>query len=192
MLLLVAVTLGLIASPAEAAPARRLDAHLTELWTTIFETPDARNPFGSGGSAFGCLRLDDAVAPFGPSGIASCTVRPGTKIFVAASSFECSSFEGNGTTDLQLRPCASLGDAQTAPSVTVDGAPAPVTEAETPLLRIVLPKSNIFGQPGGTKGLSVAHGWVTLVRPLAPGSHTIVIHNGANAITTTIIVKCGR
>jgi hypothetical protein len=36
----------------------------------------------------------------------SCTVKPGTKIFVAASSVECSTFEGNGTTEAELRACA--------------------------------------------------------------------------------------
>jgi hypothetical protein len=33
-----------------------------------------------------------------PTGVESCTVKPGTKIFVVASSFECSTFEGHGTT----------------------------------------------------------------------------------------------
>jgi hypothetical protein len=35
----------------------------------------------------------------------------------------------------------------------------------------------------------VAHGWVTLLHPLTPGTHTIVINTEANpTITTTIVV----
>jgi hypothetical protein len=60
-------------------------------------------PFGTGGAAFGCWNLDGGtVAPFGPIAVDSCTVKPGTKIFVAASSFECSTIEGNGTTEAEL------------------------------------------------------------------------------------------
>ena len=63
------------------------------------------------------------------NGVESCTVKPGTKIFVAASSVECSTFEGNGTTYAALRTCAEQGDVQQAPSVTVDDKSVPVTEA---------------------------------------------------------------
>ena len=82
---------------------------------------------------------------------------------------------------------------QTAPSVTVDGQSVPVTEVETQLLHIVLPADNIFDLPAGTTGLSVAHGWVALLHPLTPGTHTIVIHRADSPdITTTIIVKPGH
>ena len=79
------------------------------------------------------------------------------------------------TTDADLRTCARH-DVQVAPTVTVDGKSVPVTEVETPLLNIVLPADNVFGAPAaGTTGQSVAHGWVTLLHPLTPGTHTIVI-----------------
>src|ERR1700722_1328517 len=172
--LLAAVTLGLAAPAASAAPATKLDANLAALWTTVFQTPSAQNPFGTGGAASGCLNLSGTIAPFGPSGVPSCTVKPGTKIFVAASSFECSTFEGDGTTEAELQACARQMDAQTAPSVTVDGRSVPATEAETGLLNIGLPADNIFGQPAGTTGLSFGHGWVSLLHPLTPGTHTIV------------------
>jgi len=46
--------------------------------------------------------------------------------------------------------------------------------------------------PAGTTGLSVAHGWVTLLNPLTPGTHTIVIIGGhVPTVTTTIVVKPG-
>ncbi len=80
-----------------------------------------------------------------------------------------------------------------APSVTVDDKSVPVTEAETPLLNITLPANNIFGLPSGTTGLSVGHGWVTLLHPLTPGTHTIeiVVTGKLTTITTTIVVEPG-
>jgi len=191
--LLAAVTLGLAAPAASAATVTKLDANLAALWTTVLQTQSAQNSFGTGGDAFACWNVGGTVAPFGPSGVPSCTVKPGTKIFVAASSFECSTFEGNGTTEAELQACAEQSDAQTAPRVTVDGRPVPVTEAETGLLHIVLPADNIFLLPAGATGLSFGHGWVSLLNPLTPGTHTIVIHSAAFPdITTTIIVTPGR
>jgi hypothetical protein len=191
MLLVGAVLLCAVVPAADAVPAKKLDDNLAALWTTVFQTPSAQNSFGTGGAAFGCFNLGGTVAPFGPSGIPSCTVKSGTKIFVAASSFECSTFEANGTTEAELRDCARRNDAQVAPMVTVDGKSVPVAEVETRLLRIVLPPDNIFEFPAATQGLSVAHGWVALLHPLTPGTHTIVIGTGASTITTTIRVVPG-
>jgi len=186
---LFAACAALAAAPAaSAAPATTLDADLTALWTTVLQTPSAQNSFGTGGAKFACWNIGGGtVAPFAPFPVKSCTVKSGTKIFVAASSFECSTFEGNGTTEGQLRTCARQSDLKTAPSVTVDGHSVPVTEAETGLMNIVLPADNIFGLPAGTTGLSVAHGWVALVHPLTPGTHTIV--GSAPSFTTRIIVQ---
>jgi hypothetical protein len=119
-------------------------------------------------------------------------VKPGTKIFVAASSFECSTFEGPQTTEAALRDCARQVDEQLAPTVTVDGNSVPVAEVETQLLSIVLPAANVFELPAGTQGLSVGHGWVTLLHPLTPGMHAIVMRLSASTITTAILVKPGR
>jgi hypothetical protein len=191
ILLLAAVTLCVAAPAATAVPTKKLDNNLGALWTKLLQTPSAQNPFGTGGSAFACITLGGTVAPFALGGVKSCTVKPGTKIFVAASSFECSTFEGNGTTDAELRACARQADVQMAPTVTVDGKSVPVAEVETRLLNIVLPADNLFEQPAGTQGLSVGHGWVALLHPLTPGTHTIVIQSGASSITTTILVKPG-
>jgi hypothetical protein len=191
ILVLAAVGLCVAAPAAGAVPAKKLDNNLAALWTTVLETPSAQNPFGNGGPASACLNLGGVVAPFGPGGVESCTVKPGTKIFVAASSAECSTFEGHGTTEAELRDCARGADVPAAPTVTVDGKAVPVAEVETPLLNIVLPADNIFDLPAGTQGLSVGHGWVALLHPLTPGTHTIVIDSGDSTITTTIVVKPG-
>jgi len=190
ILLLAAIALFAAAPAASATPTKKLDDTLAAVWTTVFVTPSDQNPFGEGGAPFACLDLGGTVAPFAPEGVESCTVKSGTKLFVIASSAECSTFEGNGTTDLELRSCAREGDAQVAPTLTVDGKPVAVAEVETPLLNVVLPADNIFGLPAGTPGLSVAHGWVALLHPLTPGTHTIVI-GGNVTVTTTIVVVPG-
>jgi hypothetical protein len=162
------------------------------LWTTVLETPTPKNPFAGGDT---CVVLEGKiVAPFGPSGADSCTVKRGTKIFVAAWTTECSTFEGNGTTEAELRACALAADAGiTLVTVTVDGQPVPVTEVETGLLSIHLPGNNIFGLKGAARnGLSVGHGWVVLLDPLAAGRHEIVIHVEGTVnsdITTEIFVR---
>jgi len=191
---LFAACAAVVAAPAaSAAPAPvHLDAGLTALWTTVLQTPSAQNAFGTGGAAFTCWNLSGGtVAPFGPSSVPSCTVKPGTKILVAASSVECSTIEGNGTTEAELRACAEQADAQTAPSVTVDGQSVPVREVETPLMHIVLPADNIFSLPAGTTGLSVGHGWVAHVDPLTPGTHIITGTGPTFTFTTRLIVASG-
>lgn len=186
-LLLVAVTFCLVAPSASAAPPSQLGGTLGDLWTTVLQTPTPQNPFAGGDT---CVVLDDnIVAPFGPSGAESCTVKRGTKIFVAAWTTECSTFEGNGTTEAELRACALAADAGKVVTLTVDGQPVPVTEVQTGLLSIRLPGNNIFGVKGADRdGLSVGHGWVALLA-LAPGTHTIVGTVDGIATTTTIIVR---
>jgi hypothetical protein len=200
-LLLAAVTFCLVAPSASAAPTSRLGGTLGDLWTTVLETPTPHNPFADPPGDQTCFVLGGKiVAPFGPSGAKSCTVKPGTKIFVAGWTTECSTFAGDtcgGTHEAELRANARAADAGITVTVTLDGKPVPVVEVETPLLNIVLPADNVFGLPAGTQGLSVGHGWVALLHPLTPGTHTIVIVTAHPApdppttITTTIVVKPG-
>jgi hypothetical protein len=132
LLLVAALCLGAPTAGADAATPP-LDDNLAALWTTILQTPKPHNPFkNSSGAAFTCVDLGGGtLAPFGPAGAKKCKVNSGTKIFVAASTVECSTFEGNGTTDAELRQCARDGDVEVAPTVTVDGVSVPVSEVET-------------------------------------------------------------
>jgi hypothetical protein len=170
------------------------------LWTTVLQTPTPQNPFAGGDT---CVMLTgNILAPFGPRGAKKCTVMSGTKIFVAAWTTECSTFAHDtcgGANEAELRANARTADAGIRiHTVNVDGPPVPVTEVETGLLSIYLPQDNIFGLNGADRnGLSVAHGWVVLLDPLAPGMHAIEIHNEGtyfgqpvnSTITTKIIVQ---
>jgi hypothetical protein len=191
-LLLAAVTFCLVAPSASAAPTN-LGKTLGNLWTTVLETPTPDNPFGGGGPQ--CFVVGGKiVAPFSGSSFA-CTVKAGTRIFIAAWTTECSTFEGNGTTEAALRACAVEADEGVTATVTINYEPVPLTSVETGLLTIHLPQDNIFELKGAERnGLSVAHGFVYLTDPLTPGTYIIEGHivfpNGSTTdFTTTIIVQ---
>jgi hypothetical protein len=192
VLLVAAVALCLVAPSASAAPTN-LGKTLGNLWTTVLETPTPNNPFGGGGPQ--CFVLGGKiVAPFGGDSF-TCTVKAGTRIFIAAWTTECSTFEGNGTTDAALRACAVSADAGVTATVTINGEPVPLSSVETGLLTIHLPQDNIFGLKGAERnGLSVAHGFVYLTDPLTPGTYIIQGHvvfpdDSTADFTTTIIVQ---
>ena len=138
------------------------------------------------------------VAPFAGGPEFTCVVKPGTRIFVAAYSAECSTVEGppfHGDNEDELRTCAKANVAEFEPvTATLDGKPIALAEVQTALLNFVLPAGNVFGLPAGTTGQSVGDGWVALLHPLPPGSHTIQIFTNDNpnpAATTTITVQPG-
>lgn len=185
------LALGVAAGPAGATPTKKEPAYLSALWTFVYETPAPQNPFGSGPPASGCIHLGGAVAPFGPSGVPACTVKSGTKLFVAAASNECSTFDTMYTTYRKLLKCAVLADPSTAPHVTVDGTPVSVRSVVTGPIHATLPADNVFGLAAGTSGLGAAHGWVALVHPLTPGTHTI-IGSGTASFHTVLTVTPGK
>jgi hypothetical protein len=194
-LLLAAVTFCLVAPSASAAPTN-LGKTLGNLWTTVLETPTPDNPFGGGGPQ--CVVLGNIVAPFGGESF-TCTVKAGTRIFIAAWTTECSTFAGDcggpGSNEAQLRAAAEAADAGITATVTINGQPVPLSSVETGVLTIHLPQDNIFGAKGAERnGLSVAHGFVYLTVPLTPGTYIIrghvVFPDGSTAdFTTTIIVQ---
>jgi hypothetical protein len=190
-LLLVVAALAITPTVAGAAPDHKLAVDLGALWTKVFTTPSAQNPFGSGDPSTGCWKLGDILAPLGPSGVPACTVKTGTKLLIAGSTFECSSMEGEGNTFAALAACATAADTPTPPPTTLDGRPLALSEVLTSTLPVVLGAANVFGLPEGTPGVSVAHGWMALVNPLPPGRHTVSI-SGPTPVTTIITVTPGR
>jgi hypothetical protein len=187
--LIAAATFAGTTQSANAVPPDKLADVLAELWTTVLQTPSDENPFGTGDPEDACWDLGaNIVAPLGPTGVESCTVKPGTRIFVAGSTVECSTFEG--TSEADLVECARESDAPEAPTVTLDGQPVSLTEVATDVTPVTLPADNLFGLPAGTEGQFAAHGWVALLHPLTPGTHTIEITNGST-ITTEIVVEPG-
>lgn len=209
VLLAAVVALGVAVPWASAVPEKKLEANLGALWQEVLETPTPQNPFGGGGPL--CVDLGGVVAPFGAPGVSSftCTVKPGTKVFVAAWSAECSTLEGppfNGVDEPSLRACAravNAGIATDDVKVFLDGKRVAVAHVTSGLLRLDLPSDNIFGAPAGTGSppyLSVADGWVALLHPLTPGRHTITLDIVGEFppgtpldvdVTTTIIVRPG-
>jgi hypothetical protein len=149
----VAVAVAVIAQPAAAVPNKKLPATLGTMWTTVLQTPAADNPFTGGDP---CIDLGGVVAPFAGGANFTCTVKPGTKIFVAAFSSECSTVEPppfHGDDEASLRACALAADAGlNTPTVMLDGRPVALTEVQTPLLNFVLPAGHIFDPslPAGT------------------------------------------
>lgn len=185
----------------------RLGATLGALWETVLETPTPQNPFGGGDPCvdLGARGIRHVVAPFSPLGTASltCTVKPGTKLFITAQSSECSTVEDPpyfGRNEAELRTCARDADAgYTVLAISVDGRPVPLSEVETGLLTVDIPADNILGITA-QQALSVGHGWVALLHPLSRGTHHIVIRAVGTDVfgqvvdltnTTTIIVKPG-
>jgi hypothetical protein len=200
--LVAVVAIGTAAAPASAVPNHQLAGTLGAVWKTVLEAPVPTNPFGGGDP---CIDLGGTVAPFVPLGTTTltCTVKPGTKIFITAESSECSTVEPPpffGRNESELRACAFAADAGfEVPTVTLDGSPVPVSEVATGLLTIELPEDNILGVPT-QQAFSLAHGWVALLHPLPPGTHQITIHiegtdQFGNPIdldnTTTIVVQPG-
>jgi hypothetical protein len=196
-LLIAVVTFCLVAPSASAAPAS-LGKTLGQLWTTVLETPTPNSPFGGGGPQ--CVVLGGKiVAPFGGGDVLTCTVKAGTRIFIAGWTTECSTFAGDcggpGSNEAQLRAAAEAADAGVTATVTINGQPVPLNSVETGLLTIHLPQDNIFAAKGAERnGLSVAHGFVYLTDPLTPGTYIIqghVVFPDAPVVnyTTTIIVQ---
>lgn len=113
-----------------------------------------------------------------------CTIPSGTALFFPLIDVECSTIEGNGETEAELRDCANfIADFIVPESVflEVDGRSSDVEfhRAESPLFTIgPVPDNNVlqlFGldAPEGTTSDSVSDGYWAMVRPLPVGTHTV-------------------
>jgi hypothetical protein len=119
-----------------------------------------------------------------------CEVKPGTPVFFYALGGECSDVEPPpffGATAEEQRQCMLdfLRPQDRPPpfdaiEVRIDGGPPvnigldrylAVSEQGT----VFLPDPNVLGVEGNRQATFVAAGYVALVRPLPPGSHTITV-----------------
>jgi hypothetical protein len=116
-----------------------------------------------------------------------CTVPADKAILFPVINGECSSVEGNGTTDAELRACAQgQMDLVTTLGASVDGVPVDLGpngsrfRFQSPLFQITWAPNNGFNVPPGT-GASVADGFWVLLRPLDAGRHEIDFHGAIPA-----------
>src|SRR3954449_3540475 len=128
--LVVAAIAAVTAPSAAAVPDRQLSGLLGDMWTTILETPVADNPFTGGDP---CIQLGaNIVAPFGGGSEFTCVVKPGTRVFMAAYSAECSTVEDppfHGDNEDELRGCARGNVVEVAPvTATLAGKRAEVEQ----------------------------------------------------------------
>ncbi len=112
-----------------------------------------------------------------------CTVPAGKALFFPILDSECSTLEGNGTTDAELRACAkSFQDLGTGMTCEVDGVPIGKLQSyrvQSPLFTYgPLPEGNIFqvfglDAPAGSTSPSVSDGVFLMLVPPSAGPHTI-------------------
>jgi hypothetical protein len=111
------------------------------------------------------------------------TVPPGKALFFPIANTECSTVEGNGTTEAELRACANAGaDSVISMSAEIDGRAVQKLGGyrhESPLFTFgPLPDNNVlqfFGvdAPAGTTSPSVDAGYYLMLAPLSAGQHTL-------------------
>jgi hypothetical protein len=150
-----------------------------KFWQSIFSIPTPENP------AAGHYGPECYLERIGNVGLAvtgggtltfDCTMPTGMKLLLVVLIGECSTLEGNGANEQELRMCAQNfvpADLQ----ASIDGiAVHNLSEylVWSPLFDITVPEDNILEIPAAT-GQSVSYGTWLMLTPLTPGQHTIHI-----------------
>jgi hypothetical protein len=134
----------------------------------------------------------------------TCTIRPGTALFLPIVNSECSTVPGDvlpgfGTTPEELRKCAQFASTLIVPgtlSATLDNVPIRgLTQysVTSPLFSFgPLPANNVlqfFGlnAPAGTTAQSVSEGLYLFLHPLSAGDHVLHFHAELDFGETTFI-----
>ncbi len=124
----------------------------------------------------------------GGSETRSCTVPSGKAILFPIINAECSTIEGNGTTEEQLLACAKgLIDQVTVVQADVDGVSLQnltVYRVQSPLFTFTAVSGNPFGIPAG-QSPSVSDGYWIMLTPLSTGTHTLHFHGEAPSLGFT-------
>jgi hypothetical protein len=158
-----------------------------EFWKWEFSIPAVHHPLfdtadcGTGQSG----KVFFLGGVFNDTGIStrSCTIPAGKAVFFPLINTECSILEGNGTTEAELRACATASvDKVTDLEAVIDGVPIHNLRsyrAQSPLFIFgPLPAGNIFDffhipAPAGTTSPSVSDGYYLMLAPLSVGRHEI-------------------
>jgi hypothetical protein len=121
--------------------------------------------------------LQDAYEGLSPVTV-TCAVPAGRYLFLEGPGFECSTIEPEPfhAARAGLRACAASFALKGA-DVSVDGKPVRPSayEVSTPVFHFTIPASgSVLKTTGHTSGFGAVHSDALILRPLAPGSHTIV------------------
>jgi hypothetical protein len=163
---------------------------LGDEWRQLLELPRDANPYtGTGDNCLSAGHKDKVLILWTtgpPTPPTVCNVKPGTSVFFYAFGGECSSVEPPpffGETEEEQRQCI-LGFLRPKPFdailVNIDSG-SPVNIGLDRFLAVStqgtadLPDPNLLGVPGNRQATFVAAAYSALVRPLAPGTHTITV-----------------
>jgi hypothetical protein len=133
---------------------------------------------------FGPVWFLTGVINVSGSAVRNCTVPVGKALFFPILNAACSTLEGDGETEEELRACATgLINSVSNVAAEIDGVPIQNLyedyRAPSPLFTYgPLPENNVlqlFGHdaPAGATSLSVADGFYLMLAPLSVGQHTI-------------------
>jgi hypothetical protein len=108
-----------------------------------------------------------------------CTVPAGRYLFTGLPESLCTDAMPHIETPRLIRRCARRGWTEFgdhAPRLVLDGKPLPSGfTVHTPVFRFTMPeRGNIFGRRGIRHARAATSARVALIRPLAPGHHTLI------------------
>jgi hypothetical protein len=106
----------------------------------------------------------------------TCTIPTGRAILLPVAINECSTAEDPSlTTESALRACAVAGNVVNSIVAMVDGVKLKNLEqyrVQSPLFTLTFPENNNNGVPAGPTQ-AVSDAYMTFLKPLSPGSHTL-------------------
>jgi hypothetical protein len=187
-----------VVKPTERVAGKTYSQWLTADWQSLLAHGQLRTEVPKGG--LHCLTqgqpgkvwfLEDAYE--GPTPITvPCNVPSGRYLFLEGPGFECSTIEPAPyhATRSRLSACAASFSLKGV-DVSVDGKPVTPSSytVSTPVFRFTVPaRGNVIRATGHTRGYGAVHSDALMLRPLAPGPHTIVqvehFASGKSAQTT--------
>jgi hypothetical protein len=152
-------------------------------WEWVNDAPAAENPLVTGACLSGQsgeVYFIPHVAP-GTSSETDCTVGPEQSILASGGGVIWDTSDGTARDDLGST-VESFREIFSDVAVTVDGVPVPDIDAYwvmSDTFPITYAQDNALGSPPG-EWEGVAGGWFVMIEPLAPGSHTIVVHDAVD------------